>query len=216
METKKEAIEIACSLCDTRFRLWVPVAIIPEMERGSAISCVKCGARITVKKGARGFTVSMAEEPVRAAAPSSPAAVAAPAAPAQDTILLIEDDRLAREMVENTIKDTGIRLIAVKNAAEALRTIRKEQINLIVSDLYLRNPADPESQMDGEELLAKVLELGLNIPSIVTTGKDIIDDLVMDPKWFDLHVKGFIQKGNPFWVEELKLKIKEVMYKDFK
>lgn len=213
METKKEAIEIACSLCDSRFRLWIPAAIIPEMERGSAISCVKCGARITVKKDARGFTVSMAEEPARG---TVPAGAVAPAPPAQDIILLIEDDRLAREMVENTIKDTGIRLIAVKNAAEALRAVRKEQVNLIVSDLYLKNPADPESQMDGEELLAKVLELGLNIPSIITTGKDIIDDLVMDPKWFDLHVKGFIQKGNPFWVDELKLKIKEVMYKDFK
>ena len=49
------------------------------------------------------------------------------------------------------------------------------------------------------------------IPAIITTGKDIIDDLVMDPKWFDLHVKGFIQKGNPFWADELKLKIKEVL-----
>jgi hypothetical protein len=36
---------------------------------------------------------------------------------------------------------------------------------------------------------------------------------VLDPKWFELNVKGFIQKGNPFWVEELKLKVKEVLYK---
>jgi hypothetical protein len=37
---------------------------------------------------------------------------------------------------------------------------------------------------------------------------------VLDPKWFDLHVKGFIQKGNPFWTDELKLKLKEVIHTD--
>ena len=36
---------------------------------------------------------------------------------------------------------------------------------------------------------------------------------VSSAKWFELKVKGFIQKGNPFWVEELKLKVKEVLYK---
>ena len=56
-------------------------------------------------------------------------------------------------------------------------------------------------------------ESGVSAPAIITTGKDIIDDLVLDPKWFELNVKGFIQKGNPFWVEELKLKVKEVLYK---
>ena len=67
--------------------------------------------------------------------------------------------------------------------------------------------------MDGEELLQKMRSTGFEMPAIVTTGKDIIDDLVLDPKWFELKVKGFIQKGNPFWVEELKLKVKEVLYK---
>ena len=101
-----------------------------------------------------------------------------------------------------------------KNAAEALKALRTERVNRIVTGRYLKNPADPESLIDGEDLLKRVVASGMNIPAIITTGKDILDDLVLDPKWFDLHVKGFIQKGNPFWSEELKLKIKEVMYKD--
>ncbi|HXI10050.1 MAG TPA: response regulator, partial [Thermodesulfobacteriota bacterium] len=139
----------------------------------------------------------------------------APAAPtSSDTVLVVEDDRIAREMVEATVKDLGYRLITVKNATEAINVLRKERITLVVADLYLKNPADPESTLDGEDLLKKIIDSGLSIPSIITTGKDIIDDLVLDPKWFDFNVKGFIQKGNPFWADELKLKVKEILYKD--
>lgn len=144
--------------------------------------------------------------------PLQPHAAAA-AAESRDTVLVVEDDRLAREMVEGTVKDLGFRLISVKNATEAIKILRKERVTLIVADLYLKNPADPESLLDGEELLKKIVDSGLSIPAIITTGKDIIDDLVLDPKWFDFNVKGFIQKGNPFWADELKLKVKEILYK---
>ena len=66
------------------------------------------------------------------------------------------------------------------------------------------NQTDNLDDIDGEDLLKMVVEKGLDIPAIVTTGKDIVDDLILDPKWFNLHVKGFVQKGNPFWAEELK------------
>jgi len=138
---------------------------------------------------------------------------ASPVNESADTVLVVEDDRLAREMVEGAVKDLGFRLVSVKNATEAINILRKENVTLLVADLYLKNPADPESTLDGEELLKKVVDSGLKIPAIITTGKDIIDDLVLDPKWFDFNVKGFIQKGNPFWADELKLKIKEILYK---
>ncbi len=134
-------------------------------------------------------------------------------AEAIETVLLIDDDKFSRQMAENTLANMGMRLIVVKNAAEALRIVKNTEVKLIITDLYLKNPTDPEALLDGEDLLKRLLEMGYNIPAIVTTGKDIIDDLVLDPKWFEMHVKGFIQKGNPFWAEELKLKINEVMYK---
>lgn len=130
-----------------------------------------------------------------------------------ETVLLVDDDKFSRQMAENTLANMGMRLLVVKNAAEALRIIKGTEVKLIITDLYLKNPTDPEALLDGEDLLKRLLEMGYNIPAIVTTGKDIIDDLVLDPKWFEMHVKGFIQKGNPFWAEELKLKINEVMYK---
>ncbi len=241
MAPKKEPVEIHCPECGTGFRLWIPAHVLSEWEKGSKISCVKCGAQHLIRKDARkGFEVVSLKKAVAAApakqAPAKPAPAPPPApvpavkapvkAPAiratepeaqaqgAEAVLIVDDDRLAREMVQHALKDMGIRLISTKNSTEALRILRSEHISLIVTDLYLRNPADPDSQLDGEELLKKAQASGLTVPAIITTGKDIIDDIVLDPKWYDLRVKGFIQKGNPFWAEELKLKIKEVMYKD--
>lgn len=225
----KEPVEVACGGCGSRFRLWVPVDSFPEWEKGENISCVRCGARFLVKKEAEDFHITplitpLAPETAEPQAPEAPeeeareapeesGGVEAGAEPGVETILLIEDDRLAREMVEAALADIGFRIVQAKNASEALKAAKKERPDLIVSDLYLKNAADPSSDMDGGELLQKMHDAGTIAPAIITTGKEILDDLLLDPKWFELKVKGFIQKGNPFWVEELKLKVKEVLYK---
>lgn len=225
MGDRKEPLEITCSSCSTHFRLWIPVEMLSEWEGGSYINCIKCGTRYSATRKADGFDVVLAPgSAVRGAGRgSSSPAVPAEAAPAEaaeeqatpgETVLLIEDDRLIREMAEGAVKDMGIRLLTVKNAAEALSVIDSEKVAGIVTDLYLKNPDDPESLMDGEDLLREIVDKGFNLPAIIITGKDIIDDIVLDPKWFDLHVKGFIQKGNPFWTDELKLKLKEVIHTD--
>lgn len=238
----KEPVEITCSECDSAFRLWIPAERLGEWEKGSRISCVKCGAKFFLVWTGAAFEVTplselakkaasqkAAEAPVREArqavsAPPPPVKAEAPReaqrpAPAREvaqapveTILVIEDDRLSRDMVENSLSELGFAIIPVKSSTEALKAVR-QKVHLIVTDLYLKNPADAESLLDGEDLLVRLRESGVSAPAIITTGKDIIDDLVLDPKWFELNVKGFIQKGNPFWVEELKLKVKEVLYK---
>jgi CheY-like chemotaxis protein len=243
----KEPVEIKCSECDVAFRLWIPAERLAEWEKGSRISCVKCGAKFFLVWNGETFEVThlselakkaaqktadakAAEAPPRearqavSAAPAPPVQPKAPEAPKPEpareaaqaanaeTILVIEDDRLSRDMVENTLSQLGFSIIPVKSSTEAIKAA-KQNVHLIVTDLYLKNPADSESLLDGEDLLVRLRDSGVSAPAIITTGKDIIDDLVLDPKWFELNVKGFIQKGNPFWVEELKLKVKEVLYK---
>ena len=244
----KEPVEIKCSECDTAFRLWIPSERLSEWERGSRISCVKCGSQFFLKWNGSAFEVNPLTELAKKAAQkaaeiASRESAASPAAPAPqpqqvtpptpivaaepvmaapvreaaqtsaaETVLVIEDDRLSRNMVEKTLSEIGFSVIPAKSSTEAMRAA-KGKIHLIVTDLYLKNPADAESVLDGEDLLVQLRESGVSAPAIITTGKDIIDDLVLDPKWFELNVKGFIQKGNPFWVEELKLKVKEVLYK---
>ncbi len=215
MTTKKEAIEIRCPGCDVRFRLWIPEEQIGEWESGQEISCIKCGVKISVRKGGEGFeTFPTDAEKAEEAVPADAAARPVEETPEdEDTILLVEDDKLSREMARQTLTESGFNVVTAKNGPEALEKFKSRNIKLIVTDLYLKNPNDPESSFDGEELLKKLVDKGIHLPSIVTTGRDMIDDMITDPKWFDLHVKGFIQKGNPFWIDDLKAKIKEILFR---
>ncbi len=226
MTTTKKALEITCTKCASHFRLWVPEKVLRSWEDGSTINCVSCAEPHKVTKldhgfeieGGRGIVSYEADtqpQATRSPAPDLPATGSPVSAAADlDTVLFIEDERLARKMIENSLQDVDVTMIVVKNSTEALHTVSTQRVNLIVTDLYLKDPNDPEAELDGEDFLKRVVDSGVNIPAIITTGKDIIDDIVLDPKWFDLHVKGFIQKGNPFWIDELKLKIKEILYKD--
>ena len=208
MPIKKEALEVKCGRCDTNFRLWIPTEILPEWDKGVEINCIKCGARFQIKRGDKGLEVTLIEEEKHAAAGAAEAA-----AEGAERVLYVEDDKLATAVAQSTLGDMGVELIIVKTGREALQKLDNGKIDLLVTDLHLIIPDNPEADIDGEDLLKMVVEKGLNIPAIVTTGKDIVDDLILDPKWYDLHVKGFIQKGNPFWAEELKDKIKEVLNK---
>ncbi len=220
MSNKKEPLEITCSSCEAHFRMWIPQGLLTSWKSGSYINCIQCGTRYSVTKTESGIDVAPAPGSATRGATRTEAAPAreAEAAPAEtqveptgETVLLIEDDKLTREMAQGAMKEMGINLITVKNGIEAMTLLGSEKVSGIVTDLYLKNPDDPESQMDGEDLLREIADKGMNLPAIIITGKDIIDDIVLDPKWFDLHVKGFIQKGNPFWVDELKLKLKEMI-----
>ncbi len=222
MAEKKESVEVHCSECNTAFRLWLPQEFAPVDSTGVRMNCVKCGARYLITKEGKSFKAKKVEGGAPAPVKKSQAAEAAeereerPEAAVEptETILMIEDDKVARAMAENQLRDAGIKTLTAKNSTEALTLLKKNTVSLIVTDLHLKNANDPESQLDGEELLARIVSSGVNVPAIITTGKDVLDDLILDPKWFDLHVKGFIQKGNPFWVEELKMKIKEVLFKE--
>jgi CheY-like chemotaxis protein len=215
----KKGSRISCVKCGAKFFLvWTgaafeitPLSEIAKKAAQKAAEAPKREVRQAVSVHVPAPAPVQAEAPKEAPRPA-PAREVAQAPAGAETILVIEDDRLSRDMVENTLSQIGFSIIPAKSSTEAMRAA-KQNIHLIVTDLYLKNPADAESTLDGEELLVKLRESGVTAPAIVTTGKDIIDDLVLDPKWFDLNVKGFIQKGNPFWVEELKLKVKEVLYK---
>ncbi len=240
MREKKEPLEIECADCKARFRLWIPLKKGSEWERGARISCIRCGAAYFVRKtgngfhveaqaaGAstpeQGFAIERGEEPVplveeeegegRPAGEMAPAveAVSTESGEGPATVLVVEDDALSRKMVENSLGENGGRLILVNNGEAALETLRSTKVDLLVVDLYLRNPDDPLSAMDGEQVLEEAAKMG-KIPAIVVTGKELVDDISLDPKWFDLHVRDFIQKGNPFWVDELKVKVRDIIAK---
>src|SRR4030066_1703226 len=115
MTQKKQPVEILCSQCGTGFRLWVPATTVQEWgDEGGVINCIKCGARHTVLKGKKGLEAASekrgeAARPVTTAEQQKPAAPEKPPAEAMETVLVIDDDKLAREMVKSAMKDVGIR-----------------------------------------------------------------------------------------------------------
>jgi CheY-like chemotaxis protein len=209
---EKEAIDIECPECGIKFRLWIPNNLLPDWEAGQQAGCIKCRAGLKVIKEGDAFIVTSIEEETTPEEPFQKATDELDEL--KEKTLIIDDDSLTRQKEEEALKETGTSSIIAKNSSEALDALQNNAVNLIIVDLHLKNPNDPYSTMDGEEFLRKVKAMGMNIPSVITTGKDLIDDIIMDPKWLDLNVKGFIQKGNPSWVDELKAKVQEVLCKD--
>lgn len=211
---EKKPVEIECPSCSTKFRLWVPMALFSKWKNGEEVACVKCGAGITLEKDDNGFRVAV-KQPIKEKAPEPvPAEAAVSGAAAKEYILVVDDDGLVRKMAENVLRKNKFKPLVAQNGPEALGIIEKNKIALVVVDLHLKNPKDPKSTMDGEEFLQRLADSGKKLPAIVTTGKDLIDDIILEPKWYDLHVMAFIQKGSPFWTDELMVKIKEALEKD--
>jgi len=130
-----------------------------------------------------------------------------------EKILVVDDNRLSLSVAENSLADLNIELITASSGEEAIDIINSRHIDLVATDLHLASPDNPSRGMNGEALLRIVSERRFGTPAIVITGKDLIEEIEMDPKWIPLNVKGFVQKGNPFWSEELKDKIKEIINK---
>jgi len=203
MNKKKEPIEIECPACHVKFRLWVPLKLLPQWKMGEEIGCIQCKSPLLVSREGDKFKV---QSLLDVEAQSEEAK--------KEKVLIVDDDALVRKMTEDALIGLGVRPMIAKNAEEALRILEKNDISAMVVDLYLKSSADPGSTMDGEDFLRIVMGKGKSIPSIVITGKELIDDLIPDPKWYELRVKCFIQKGNPFWIDELVVKVKEMLKRD--
>ena len=132
--------------------------------------------------------------------------------PAGKTIIFVEPDVDSVKRAKEAVVGAGYGFVSVSSGEDALKKIAKDDFDMIVTNLHLRGPSDPASKLDSDDFL-KLVNTGIRnaIPAIVISGKEMVDELSQDPKWFDLRVKGFIQKGNPFWPDELKDKIKEVV-----
>ncbi len=207
----KEAIEIDCKGCNTRFRLWVPTVLLSSWGDGEEINCVKCGMRYLIKKS--GSTIQITEVSADTVSVDNTKEDKAEPPPPKHKILFVDDDKLSAAVAENALEDIAVAITSATSGESALELFKEDDFDLIITDLHLINPEDPNSRLDGEDLLREITDvaIGREIPSIIMTGKDMIDDIAMDPKWFDMRVKGFIQKGNPFWADEMKTKVKEIL-----
>ena len=83
------------------------------------------------------------------------------------TILVAEDDADLRRVLTTSLTRNGHRVIPVRDGAEALAAIERDQVDLVVLDLVMPN-------IDGFEVLARLKEnrKGVSIPVVVVSGAD--------------------------------------------
>ncbi|MCG3175017.1 MAG: Response regulator PleD [Myxococcota bacterium] len=82
---------------------------------------------------------------------------------AQDTVLIVDDDPLARAQFRDALKDGGWRIIEAPNGEEALQTAMMESIDVVLLDLVM-------PRMGGLDLIPILSAMTDRVEVIVVTG----------------------------------------------
>ncbi|QSV46392.1 sigma-54-dependent transcriptional regulator [Geobacter benzoatilyticus] len=87
------------------------------------------------------------------------------------TILIVDDERGQREILQTILEGEGLRVTAAPGGREALRELEKSEFDLILTDLKMQG-------MSGMELLEKVLEMDPLQCAIMMTAHGTVDSAV--------------------------------------
>ena len=119
-----------------------------------------------------------------------------------ETILLVEDEALVRDLTSRILKQQGYKVLVATNGEEAFRLFRdnpESEIHLLLTDLVM-------PRMGGKELASKLLALKPRLKVLLTsgyTGETLTRQDILN------HETAFIQK--PFTPLALARKVREVL-----
>lgn len=118
-----------------------------------------------------------------------------------ETILLVEDDPLVRELTHRILLTHGYTVVAAENGTQALAAAENARISF---DLLITDVIMPD--MSGRELHAALAARGMNLKVVFMSGytRDVMDDLDMLPA-----AVGLLQK--PFSAKSFASKIRQVL-----
>lgn len=116
-----------------------------------------------------------------------------------DTILIIEDKESMLRMLGELFKEEGMNVLTARDGPEALKKIKDERIDIVLTDLRLPS-------MDGITILKEIKAIDSSIPVIVMTAYGSIETAVNAMK---LGATDFITK--PFNPDHLLMIIKRVL-----
>jgi DNA-binding SARP family transcriptional activator len=103
---------------------------------------------------------------------------------AKKTILVVEDNILNRELTNAVLKAAGYHVVLAKDGAEALMTVGREDVDLILLDIDL-------PFIDGHNVLAALKEKGIEVPAIFISG---LPGDAPEVKAFEVGAADFIHK----------------------
>ncbi len=114
-------------------------------------------------------------------------------------ILIVEDDRNSRKLMEIILKTNGYEYFSVANGVQALEILDNHQIDLIILDIMM-------PKMNGYELTKELRNNKIDIPILMITAKQLLED----------KKKGFIAGTDDYMVkpvdeEEMLLRIKALL-----
>jgi DNA-binding response OmpR family regulator len=114
-------------------------------------------------------------------------------------VLIIEDEAQITRLIELELKYEGYNVVTATDGLEGLKAIRENDLDLVLLDCMLPN-------LSGEEVCRQVREDADNVPIIMITAKDSIEDKV---KGLDYGADDYLVK--PFATEELLARIRAVL-----
>jgi DNA-binding response OmpR family regulator len=117
-------------------------------------------------------------------------------------ILIVEDDTMTRKAIEHRVINDGYEVALAADGKEAIDILRKEKIDLLVTDLHMPH-------VTGLELIKIVRsELKNKMPIIMLTRVGLEETVY---KAFELGADDYMTK--PFNPDELSLRIKKSLIK---
>lgn len=120
---------------------------------------------------------------------------------AQQSILLVDDEEIARTNMNHVLTKEGYDCFCASNGVEALAVLGREEIDLVVTDLKM-------DQMDGIELLQEINRTHPEVPVIMVTGFATVASAVDAMRQGAAHYL-----GKPVNLEELRATVHKVLEK---
>jgi len=114
-------------------------------------------------------------------------------------ILVVEDDKNLRKLIKTCLNKNGYVTFEATNGIEALDVIDKNYVDLIVSDIMMK-------EMDGYELTKELREAKYDTPILLITAKSDIED---KREGFLLGADDYMVK--PIDIEEMLLRVKVLL-----
>ena len=114
-------------------------------------------------------------------------------------ILVAEDDKHARKLLETVLKREGYHVFTVENGKKVLEILASQHIDLIVLDIMM-----PE--MDGYEVARVLRESNFMVPILMVTAKQLPED---KKKGFIVGTDDYMTK--PVDIEEMLLRIQALL-----
>ena len=117
------------------------------------------------------------------------------------TILLVEDEDLARKNLERILNKEGYSVVATGSGSKALDLLRDEEFDLVLTDLKMKN-------VDGMEILKASKSRAPQTEVIMITGYATVDSAVEAMKEGAYH---YLAK--PYKLEEVRKTVREALLK---